>query len=307
MRVGSVVEEALKLIRASTPTTIEIRQDLAADGTVMADPTGINQIIMNLCTNANHAMSSKGGVLKVSLDSINVDSDPKFRSLGLQPGSHLRLNVSDTGQGIQPSDIERIFEPYFTTKGPTEGTGLGLAVVHGIVKSFGGAVDVHSQVGEGTTFSVFLPTIGGETEVTANESQTEIPLGNKEHILFVDDEQVLVEIGEQMLTRLGYQVTTRTSSLEALDLFRAKRSLFDLVITDLTMPNMVGVDLAREIHRIRPDIPVILCTGYSERLTERRAKELGISEFLMKPIAMEQIATTIRNILDEKKSAKRQP
>ncbi|MCL5405545.1 MAG: PAS domain S-box protein [Deltaproteobacteria bacterium] len=295
-----IVKEAVKLLRASIPTTIQIRAALDSDGLVVADPTEIQQVVMNLCANASHAMRDKGGVLGLNLDSVYLGADQGLERRGLQPGPHLRLTVSDTGRGIRPQFIERIFEPYFTTKGPGEGTGMGLALVHGIVKSLGGAIEVYSREGQGTTFQVFLPMISLKIKETKNASPTQLPQGNKERILFVDDEHAIADLGEKMLTRLGYQVTVSTSSLEALELFRNKPDMFDLLISDQTMPNMTGVDLAREVRRIRKDIPVIICTGYSERLTEEKAKELGISALVMKPFAIEHLASIIRKSLQEK-------
>ena len=300
VEVGRIVREAVKLLRASIPATIAIRTDFDADGVMVADPTEIQQVAMNLCANAGHAMREKGGVLEIGLHGVYVNADSGLEPKGLRPGPHLRLTVSDTGKGIEPAVIERIFEPYFTTKGPGEGTGMGLAIVHGIVKNLGGAVEVHSRKGQGATFQVFLPIINLRMEQLPNTSPTQPRQGNQERILFVDDEQAIAELGEIMLTRLGYQVSVATSSMHALELFRNNPNGFDLLISDQTMPAMTGVDLAREVLRIRPDLPVILCTGYSERLTEEITKELGITALLMKPVDTERLASIIRKNLDKK-------
>jgi PAS domain S-box-containing protein len=298
LQISLIVKEALKLLRASLPTTIEIRQRIEdSTGVVDADPTQIHQVLMNLCTNASQAMMEKGGVLEVAL--IGVD----FSELGmnsrqdLKPGPYLMLTVKDNGHGMDRQTMERIFDPYFTTKDKGVGTGLGLATTHGIVKSHGGAITVESEPGIGSTFRVYLPVI--EREVTPEADMPKpLPTGH-ESVLLVDDEQILVEIGKQMIEHLGYKVVTRTSSIEALELFRAKPDQFDLVITDMTMPQMTGDKLAGELMKIRPDIPVVLCTGYSQRMTEKKARNIGIREFAMKPLVIQQLANIIRKVLDE--------
>jgi signal transduction histidine kinase/CheY-like chemotaxis protein len=297
-QIKLIAKEALKLLRASLPTTIEIRQDIQSDSTVLADPTQIHQVLMNLCTNAGYAMQETGGTLEVSLTNVELDSHFTGRHSDMAPGPHLRLTVSDTGHGMTPDVLERIFDPFFTTKGPGEGTGMGLSVVHGIVKSFGGTITVYSEPGKGSTFHVYLPI----AEDLKDEGETEVieplPTGN-ERILLIDDEQPLVDIGKQMLERLGYEVITRTSSIEALELFRAQPDRFDLVITDMTMPNMTGDKLAMEIMKIRPDVPVILCTGFSPAITEEEANAWGIQALLEKPLLRHDLAKTIRQVLDE--------
>ncbi|MBW2018772.1 MAG: PAS domain S-box protein [Deltaproteobacteria bacterium] len=297
VKISLIIKETLKLLRASLPTTIKIRQYIETDSDmVLADPTQIHQVLMNLCTNAAHAMREKGGVLQIRLADVELDPEDAARHPDMNPGPYLRLTVSDTGHGINRAVIERIFDPYFTTKGPGEGTGLGLAVVHGIVKSHGGAITVHSEPGEGTAFQVFLPGI--ESRVTPEiEAYAPLPTGN-ECVLFVDDEKVLVRIAKEMLERLGYEVIPRTSSIEALESFRERPDHFDLVITDQTMPNMTGTELAKELMRIRPDIPIILCTGFSEVITPEKAMAMGIREFIMKPLMTRDLAESVRRVLD---------
>jgi CheY-like chemotaxis protein len=298
MLLNPIVKEALKLLRASLPTTIDIRQNIETQsGMVLADPTQIHQVLMNLCSNAAYAMREEGGVLEVSL--ADVVFNPVDASLypDLQPGPYLKLTVSDTGHGIDRAVMERIFDPFFTTKRPGEGTGMGLAVVHGIVKGYGGAIVVDSEPGKGSTFEVFLPRIEGAFHSEA-DSDAPMPTGN-ERILLVDDEEDLVDMVQQMLERLGYSVVAKTNSLEALEVFKAQPEQFALVITDQTMPHMTGADLARELMCIRPDIPIILCTGFSEVISGEEAKALGIRDLVMKPFATREIAEITRHVLDD--------
>ena len=301
VQIRPIVKEALKLLRASLPTTIEIRQKLENDlGNIEADPTKIHQVLMNLCTNAAHAMRENGGILEVSLTKVDLDTDAAARHPDIHLGPYLKLTVSDTGHGMTPKVLERIFDPYFTTKEKGEGTGLGLSVVHGIVKDHRGAITVDSEPGKGTTVHIFLPKMDNAKEAPETEPYLDsIPTGH-EHILFIDDEQALGDIGKQLLELLGYKVITRTSSIEALELFRAQPNKFDLIITDMTMPNMTGEKLAKELMKIRPDIPIILCTGFSEQITEKEVKEIGIREFVMKPLVMRDLAKSIRKVLAEK-------
>jgi CheY-like chemotaxis protein len=275
----------------------DIREDL---DTVFADPTQIHQILMNLCTNAAHAMRETKGELKVSLVPVEIKPrDSLITHHGLTPDMYLKLTVSDTGAGIDKEIMDRIFDPFFTTKKPGEGTGLGLSVVYGIVKSYGGTITVESEVGKGTEFNVYLPLL---TEVEVKQqAKVEAPIpGGKERILFVDDEAALVKLATSMLSRLGYEVIGRTSSLEALELFRTGYDSFDLVITDMTMPNVTGSELAKQLIHIRPDMPVILCTGFSEAMTPEKARDIGARELIMKPIVQRQMAEAIRRVLDYK-------
>jgi len=298
VHVKLITNEALRLLRATLPTTIEIHQRLESNSAVMADPTQIHQIIMNLCTNAGSAMQEKGGKLDVSLIDVDLDSEFVDQYPDMNPGPYIELAVSDTGHGISPEIMERIFDPFFTTKEKGEGTGMGLSVVHGIINSFGGTITVDSEPRKGTTFNLYIPAIESET-VLEPESPVPLPVGT-ERILFVDDEEFQVDLGEQMLKSLGYKVVTRTSSLEALELFRTKPNDFDLVITDITMPNMTGDKLAGELLRIRSDIPIILCTGFSAMIDEGKAKAMGIRAFIFKPILKREIAEAIRKVLDGK-------
>ncbi len=298
VQLHHVIKEALKLLRASLPTTIEIRQNIDTDcGAVLADPTQIHQVLMNLCGNAHHAMREKGGILGVELTSLDVDADQAMLVPNLRAGPYVRLTVSDTGHGMDRATMERIFEPFFTTKAVGEGTGMGLATVHGIVTSHNGAITVYSEPGDGTTFHIYLPRL--ESKVQDAQPQPEAVPTGKERILFVDDEASLARLGKQMLERLGYDVTARTSSVEALEAFRAKSDMYDLVITDQTMPNITGLELAEEMMQIRPDIPVILATGFSETISPEKAKQHGIREYIMKPIAARELAVITRQVLDE--------
>ena len=299
VRITPIIEDVIKLIRASIPTTIDIRTNLTSEATVIrADPTQINQILINLCTNAAYAMKGKGGVLEVSLKDIELGEKTETVSHELTPGRYVRLSVSDTGQGIAPEDRERIFDPYFTTKAVGEGSGMGLAVVHGIVKNHGGAVMVDSQLQKGTTFHIFFPIIEMEPEPEVKRAEP-IPRGT-ERILFVDDEKSIANATSAMLGRLGYKVDAKISSRAALEAFRDNPDGFDIVITDQTMPDITGVELTHELLKIRPDIPIILCSGFSESINAENAQTMGIQKFVMKPIVMSEIAEIIRTALDNR-------
>jgi PAS domain S-box-containing protein len=303
MYIVPIVKEALKLLRATLPSTIEIQQQIDDDTGVMeANSTQVHQVLMNLCTNAAYAMSENGGVLTVTLAKAEMDEKMAASSPDLHPGLYVLLTISDTGHGMAPNVLERIFDPYFTTKKIGEGTGLGLAVVHGIVKSHRGTIKVSSEPGKGTTFQVYFPSVDSLKKVPETPKSKPLPLGNHESILFVDDEKALADLGEKMLERLGYAVVARTSSIEALECFRNQPDRFQLVITDMTMPNMTGDKLAQELMRIRPGLPVILCTGYSERISEAKAKALGIQEFVSKPFDLNHLARIIRRAIDHKKA-----
>jgi len=296
IRVKPLIKECIKFLRASLPATIEIRQDLKSNATVMADPTQIHQVIMNLCTNAAHAMHEKGGILNIRLAEVELDSDFASRYQDVFPGKFLRLSVDDTGCGIPSDTVDHIFEPFFTTKEKGEGTGMGLSVVHGIVKKYHGLITVSSDPEKGTGFNVFLPVI--ETNAISDNDKEEIPLSGTERILFVDDEHFQVDLGKIMFERLGYEVVTETNSLKALELFRKNPDGFDLVIADMIMPNLPGDKFAKELIAIRPDIPIIICTGYSEQLEAEKAKSSGIKATVMKPLLIQEMAKTVREVLD---------
>jgi len=298
MKIQPIVKEALKLIRSTIPTTIEIKQDINADCDVIkADLTQIHQIVMNLTTNAYHAMEETGGELKVSLKQIKLETldlmDPK-----MEPGVYACLIVADTGVGMDKNVTDKIFDPFFTTKAVGKGTGMGLSVVHGIVTNMGGAIQIYSEQGKGTEVHVYFPIEKKSLKKQATHSKTQIQ-GGTEQILIVDDEEAILTMEKQMLERLGYKVTTSVSSLEALDAFRANPGRFDIVITDMAMPNIAGDKLSAELTKIRSDIPILLCTGFSETISEEKAASLGIKGFLLKPIVMKDLAGKIRKVLDE--------
>lgn len=300
IQISHIVKESLKMLRSTLPTTIEIREEIGPElDYVLADPTEIQQIAMNLCTNAAHAMREKGGLLVVQIVQVELGSYSMMEYPGVNPGEYIRLTVTDTGHGIPPDIMESVFNPYFTTKEKGEGTGFGLSVVYGIVKSYDGEITVHSKLGKGSTFNIFIPIIERKPEKETEEVES-FPTGN-ERILFVDDETLIVNMAKQVLERLGYVVTARTSSIEALELFRAKPDQFDLVITDMAMPQLTGDRLAKNLMEIRSDIPIILCTGYSERMSEEKAKQMGISAFTMKPLEKMGLAKTVRKVLDKKR------
>ncbi len=301
IQLQPIVKEALKLLRASLPTTVKMDALVTSTDTVMADPTQIHQLIMNLCTNARDAMENIDGTLTVILESATMGADEAARYPRLVPGRFCKLTVCDTGQGIPSHNMEKIFEPFFTTKGEGRGTGMGLAVVHGIVERIGGAITVDSKPGEGACFVIFLPVIADQPPDVLPAS-LKVP-GGTERILFVDDEPFQTDLGRQMLGRLGYRVGAHTRSLDAWKAFQADPEAYDLVITDMTMPEMTGDELARRILSLRPDLPVILCTGYSERVSEEAAEALGIRGFVMKPVVIRELALLLRKILDPSPSA----
>jgi PAS domain S-box-containing protein len=297
VRVALVAKEAVKFLRATIPATIEIKTRLdEKSGAVLANSVELHQIIMNLCTNAQHAIGEQAGILEVEVKNTEIDLAQKNAVIDLEIGSYVKLSVRDTGYGMGADTIKRIFDPYFTTKEIGVGTGLGLAVVHGIVKKCGGAIRVESELGKGTTFHIYLPKADMTASIKAEQPKT--IEGGSERILFVDDEKMLVDIGQQALQRLGYDVVSRTSPIEALELFKAKPDFFDLVITDKTMPGITGDVLAKELMSIRPNLPVIICTGYSQTIDHERAKQIGIKAFVMKPILINEIAAAVRKVLD---------
>jgi PAS domain S-box-containing protein len=292
-KVQPVIAEALKFLKATLPATIEIRTEVdETAGTILADPTQIHQVVMNLCTNAYHAMRENGGVLEVGFDTVTRGENGHE----LAPGDYVRLTVSDTGCGMDHETMSRIFDPYFTTKPVGEGTGLGLSVIHGIVEAHQGAISVKSRPGKGTRFEVLLP-VHGRAEVSSSMAEDIAPTGD-ERILFVDDEEPIAMMIGELLEFYGYQVTCLTSSTEALEHFRNDPARYDLVITDQTMPKMTGCDLAGELTRIRPQIPIILATGISETMFPGKAEERGIRRMVRKPFVGKEFAQVIRQVLD---------
>ncbi|MBI4773892.1 MAG: PAS domain S-box protein [Deltaproteobacteria bacterium] len=298
VRIQQALREALKLARSTIPSNIEIFQQIQDDcDVVMADPSQLHQIAMNLITNAYHAVEATGGTISIRLKELALTGgDLEGTSLG--PGKYAVISVSDTGYGIDPAVMGRIFEPYFTTKEREKGTGLGLSVVYGIAKEYGGDIRVYSEVGKGSTFVVYLPILSDISTAVATDKAVTFETG-RERILVVDDEVLIARLEKQMLERLGYHVEERTGSLEALKAFKADPDAFDLVITDMTMPNMTGDRLARELLSIKPGIPIIICTGFSEKLSEEGAKAIGIKGFLMKPMGRKDLALMVRKVLDE--------
>ena len=298
IQIHHIVNEALKLLRATIPTTIEIRRHIDSHcGNILADPVQMHQVLMNLCTNAAHSMEEKGeGVLEIRLEGDRLTADDLATEPTLTPGPYVRLSVSDTGTGIDKNHIDRIFDPYFTTKDVGKGSGMGLAVVHGIVKNHEGMLIVKSKVGEGTTFTVYFPRV--EDEVRLESEDTGPPCGGTERILMVDDEEAMVDMTRRNLENLGYSVVTKTSSVAAYELFRSRPEAFDLVITDQTMPKLAGDQLSMKLMNIRPDIPIILCTGFSSKIDKERAEAVGIRAFAMKPVALKEFSKTIRQVLD---------
>ncbi len=295
---GTIVKETLKLLRSSLPTTITIEQDLDMDaGHILANPTQIHQMLLNLCTNSFHAMEKTGGTISISLSRKTLIQKDLANVPGVSPGTFVQISIKDNGSGFSPALQEKIFDPYFTTKQTGKGTGMGLAIVHGIVKNYGGFITGRSEPGVETVFDIHLPAI----EVTGQPNHISsdlIPTGN-EHIFFIDDEDMLVDMGKTLLEQLGYRVTIQTSSLEALMTFKKQPDSFDLVITDQTMPEMTGLDLAERMLQIRADLPIILFTGYSSLITDQMIKASGIKEFALKPLSTQKLATLIRKVLDQ--------
>jgi signal transduction histidine kinase/FixJ family two-component response regulator len=303
VRLNHVVLEALKLLRASVPASIRIQTDLASTPTVLANTSAIHQVVMNLGTNAWHAMRDQPGVLKVELNTLEVDADFARTHHGLRPGQYVRLSVSDTGHGMDAATMERIFDPFFTTKAVGEGTGLGLAVVLGILQSHDGVITVCSEPGQGTSFHLYFPVF--ETAEAAPETvSSPVPVGHGEHILFVDDEVALTSIGKKMLERLGYRVTIKNSPTDALAAVREQPDAFDLVITDMTMPVMDGAKLGGQLLQIQPRLPIILTTGYSLVMTEEKVRELGFRELLVKPVPTRALADAVQRALHSSASSR---
>ena len=291
-----IVKDAVKLLQATLPSTIEIRQKINSKAPVMADPTQLYQIVMNLCTNAFQALENKGGTLAITLSETTLNEEITYVSGRLPPGRYAKLSVKDTGCGIPKNIINEIFDPYFTTKRPGEGTGLGLATVRGIITGYNGAINVFSEAGYGTLFEIFIPSLE-KGKITHKKEDQNLPTGN-ETILLIDDEPNIVKIGNVNLRRLGYTVTTQTNSMDALLLFQSDPDKYDLVITDMTMPKLTGDRLSEEIFKIRPGIPIIICSGYQNLFSMERIAKLGVKAFLAKPIMKKELAETVRRVLD---------
>ncbi len=293
-----ITKEALKLLRASLPTTIEIQSRIPADiSMIMADPIQMHQVIMNLCTNAAHAMEDGGGHLDVELAEEVISTEECHRFPEVGSGNYVQLMVRDNGHGIDPVIVDRIFDPYFTTKEIDKGTGMGLAVVHGIVTSHKGCIRVRSRIAQGAEFEILFPVAQKQVERECRFDTP--PLRGNERVLFVDDEPALAQLGKSMLERLGYEVRACTSSLEALEAFRPEPDRFDILVTDLTMPDMTGIHLTQKLRALRPHLPVVVCTGYSEQMTPEHARSLGINGYLYKPLVLSALSLEVRAALDE--------
>ena len=299
MAIAAIVEESLKLLRATIPTNIEVRSEIKTkDSKIMADPTQIHQIILNLCTNAHHAMEAQQeGLLNVELADEEIDSR-HAQATNLIPGTYVKLSISDSGAGISPKNLERIFDPFFTTKEQGKGTGMGLSVVHGIVKNCDGTIVARSKEGEGSTFTIYFPKLADAEAWPIAKAGTKALQQGHEKILFVDDEPTLVELGQLLLERFGYEVTAVTSSIAALQMISEHPDQFDLLITDQSMPKMTGCQLAKEAMAIRPDLPVILCSGYGSLMSQEDVQTIGIKQFIRKPYDTAIISAVLRDTLD---------
>jgi PAS domain S-box-containing protein len=296
IKMSAIVKEALNMLRATLPTTIELKMRLEEDQeTILADPTQMHQVIINLCANAAHAMRDKGGLLDISVKPVDLDAKAAAQFHGLSPGPHIRLSVKDSGHGMDRDTMEKIFDPFFTTKKMEEGTGMGLAVVHGIIKAHGGAITVQSKAGKGSEFQIYLPRVEG-IELPGGTEAPAVENG-QERLLFVDDEEWLVDMWKEILESLGYGMTVTTRPLEALNMFKKNPQDFDLVIADQTMPQMTGLELAQELLALRPELPIILVTGFSQVVTPEKAKAAGVREFIMKPLSISELTNAISQAL----------
>ncbi len=299
VRIQQILRDALKLSRSTIPSDIEIHSSIDNDcGMVLGDAIQLHQVVMNLVTNAFHAVEANRGFIVVELKQITL-ARHDLGSDALQPGQYAFLSVADTGCGIDAAHVDKIFDPYFTTKKKGKGTGLGLAMVFGIIKGHQGEIKVYSQLGQGANFNVYLPLMEKGPEIGKEETAAPDQTGRGERILLVDDEEPIVEYEKQMLERLGYHVTDCSGSVDALNLFQADPDGFDLVITDMTMPRMTGDQMARQMIAIRADIPIIICTGFSERISKEKAEVAGIKGFLMKPAVRSDMASMVRQVLDK--------
>ena len=300
LEISVIAREALRLIRSSLPSTIEIRENIRSNGTVLADPTKLHQIMMNLCTNAYHAMQEHGGVLTVNLDDVEVLAPDDIDELNMVPGRYVCLAVIDTGHGMDRGTQDKIFEPYFTTKEMDKGTGLGLAVVLGIVKEHKGYIKVKSAVNAGTTFFIYLPVTDKPAGPAVSAGPATVDVSGNETILIVDDEKDILSVSKAFLEHYGYRVFTFADGIQALEAFEKEPDLFDLVVTDMTMPRITGDRLAKRIMKLRPGIPVFLCTGFSDKITQKEALALGIRQYLEKPVVLADLVVSIRRCLDKK-------
>ena len=297
--IAPIIKESMKMLRSAIPTSVEFKQHISDNSyNVMGDATQINQIVMNLVTNAADAMSEEGGLLEMTLEKIILQEEKACFDWVLSPGPYVRLRTRDTGEGVEPKIMDRIFDPYYTTKEVGKGTGMGLSVIHGIVKRHGGGIRVESKPGKGTLFEIYFPALE-KTEEEEKEPEEEIK-GGSERILFVDDEEPMVNLYRRHLERLGYDVKSTAKPVEALEWFKADPDQFDVIITDMTMPRMTGDRLAAEVLKIRPNMPVIICTGYSERMSAQKAEVLGVRKYIEKPIDLGNLASSLRDVLDEK-------
>jgi two-component system, cell cycle sensor histidine kinase and response regulator CckA len=299
ININSVVRESINLIRATIPSTISISVHIPeSEETIIGDSTQISQVMLNLCSNSAHAMRETGGTLDITVIRFSSKDKERRQYFDLPDGEYMELSVRDTGHGIMPDIIERIFDPYFTTKGVGEGSGMGLAVVHGIVTAHNGKIRVESVQGKGTSIRIAFPVVNEQPE---NEKESSGTLfGGNEKLLIVDDEKSIITLLSYLFERLGYTVTSKTDPVEAYKVFENDPRGFDLMITDMTMPNMTGFDLTGKIKALRADIPVILCTGYSDLIDEQKAIEAGIARYIMKPLAIYNVAETVRRVLDNR-------
>jgi len=300
VKVSLVLMEAMKLLSVSIPKTIEIRKEIDSQASVMSDPTQLHQVIMNLSTNAYQAMRDTGGILKLALREVEVTLDDFIMGFEIKPGRYVQLEVSDTGCGMERKTRERIFEPYFTTKEYGDGVGLGLAVVHGIVSDLNGHIVVYSEKNKGSTFHVYLPVSSMVVDTEEAMHEAEIPVGGNEYLMLVDDEHDNIILIKEILTNNGYSVDVFYDGFQAWQAFQAQPEKYDLIITDMTMPLMTGAELARKIIEMRPELPVMLCTGYSDMINREKSLAMGIREYVQKPMTVGQLLKSVRQVLDKK-------
>ncbi|MCG8614801.1 MAG: ATP-binding protein, partial [Desulfobacterales bacterium] len=298
VEIKFIVKEALKLLTASLPATIQIRETVKSDGKIMGDPTQIHQVLMNLCTNGAHAMEEQGGTLRVALEDIRIERNFAEKIINMTPGDYLHLKVSDTGGGIPACDLERIFEPFYTTKPEGKGTGLGLSLVHGIVKNHKGHITVDSRPGEGTCFDIYWPVLEDEEAIENETDDENLPTGS-ERILIVDDEETIIKVFCRTLAAQGYKAEGVSHPEQAIELFSRDTEAWDLVITDMTMPVITGDVLAKSLLEMKPDLPIIACTGFSNKINSKMAALIGIKGILMKPVLRNQLLITVREVLDQ--------